>query len=76
PDGSVIGVPEQPVLFNGGSAAANAYTVSGTTESWREHVARLADNNPFMMLGVATALAAPMIGMVGADGFGVHLYAQ
>ncbi|WP_408673257.1 DUF927 domain-containing protein [Xenorhabdus doucetiae] len=76
PDGAVIGVPEQPVLFNGGSAAANAYTVSGTTASWREQVARLANNNPFMMLGVATALAAPMIGMVGADGFGVYLYAQ
>ncbi|MBD2794042.1 DUF927 domain-containing protein [Xenorhabdus sp. CUL] len=76
PDGSVIGVPEQPVLFNGGSAAANAYTVSGTTASWRQHVARLADHNPFMMLGVATALAAPMTGIVGADGFGVHLYAQ
>lgn len=76
PDGSVIGVPQQPVLFNGGSAAAHAYTVSGTTESWREQVARLANNNPFMMLGIATALAAPMIGIVGADGFGVHLYAQ
>ncbi|MBI6548441.1 TOPRIM and DUF927 domain-containing protein [Xenorhabdus lircayensis] len=76
PDGSVIGVPEQPVLFNGGSAAANAYTVSGTTAGWRQHVARLAGNNPFMMLGVATALAAPMTGIVGADGFGVHLYAQ
>ncbi|MDE9519970.1 DUF927 domain-containing protein, partial [Xenorhabdus bovienii] len=76
PDGSVIGVPQQPVLFNGGSAAANAYTVSGTTDSWREEVARLANNNPFMMLGIATALAAPMVGIVGADGFGVHLYAQ
>ncbi|OKP00545.1 TOPRIM and DUF927 domain-containing protein [Xenorhabdus eapokensis] len=76
PDGSVIGVPQQPVLFNGGSASANAYTVSGTPKSWRENVAILANNNPFMMLGIATALAAPLVGIVGADGFGIHLYAQ
>ncbi|CDM90056.1 TOPRIM and DUF927 domain-containing protein [Xenorhabdus bovienii] len=76
PDGSIIGKPEQPVLFVGGSASANAYTVSGTPESWRENVAALANKNPFMMLGIATALAAPMIGVVKADGFGIHLYAQ
>ncbi|WP_422824371.1 DUF927 domain-containing protein [Xenorhabdus bharatensis] len=76
PDGSIIGKPEQPVLFVGGSASANAYTVSGTAESWRKHVATLANNNPFMMLGIATALAAPLAGIVGTDGFGIHLYAQ
>ncbi len=29
-----------------------------------------------MMLGVAAALSAPLIGLVGADGFGVHLFEQ
>lgn len=29
-----------------------------------------------MMLGVAAALSAPLIGTVGADGFGVHLFEQ
>lgn len=29
-----------------------------------------------MMLGVAAALSAPLIGPVGADGFGVHLFEQ
>ncbi|CAK8740869.1 hypothetical protein SODG_004751 [Sodalis praecaptivus] len=42
PDGSIIGEPEQPILFNGGTAAAEAYSVEGTAESWRENVARLA----------------------------------
>ncbi|EHL0461337.1 DUF927 domain-containing protein, partial [Escherichia coli] len=32
--------------------------------------------NASMMLGVATSLAAPLIGLVGADGFGVHLFEQ
>lgn len=29
-----------------------------------------------MMTGVAAALAAPLIGLAGADGFGIHFYEQ
>ncbi|MGA9606253.1 MAG: DUF927 domain-containing protein [Rouxiella badensis] len=74
PDGEVIGEPLTPVLFNGRSAAAKGYTLKGTADSWRESVARLAQGNPSMMLGIACALAAPLIGIAGADGFGVHLF--
>ncbi|MBD8129192.1 TOPRIM and DUF927 domain-containing protein [Pantoea agglomerans] len=74
PDGSVIGQPEKPVMFNGRSAAAKGYTTKGTVESWRSSVARLAAGNPSMMLAIACSLAAPLIGMAGADGFGVHLF--
>ncbi|MEH5014623.1 DUF927 domain-containing protein [Phytobacter diazotrophicus] len=76
PDGEVIGDPATPILFNGRSAASSGYAVAGTAESWRDSVARLAGGNPSMMLGVAAALAAPLIGLVGADGFGVHLFEQ
>ncbi|EDO3727733.1 DUF927 domain-containing protein [Salmonella enterica] len=76
PDGEVIGEPETPILFNGRSAAAGGYAVTGTAESWRNSVARLACGNPSMMLGVAASMAAPLIGLVGADGFGVHLFEQ
>lgn len=76
PDGEVIGEPETPILFNGRSAAAGGYAVAGTAESWRNSVARLACGNPSMMLGVAASMAAPLIGLVGADGFGVHLFEQ
>ena len=76
PDGDVIGDSEIPLLFSGRSAAAGGYSVSGTPESWRGSVARLSGGNPSMMLGVAAALTAPLIGLVGADGFGVHLFEQ
>ncbi|MEF3111347.1 DUF927 domain-containing protein [Raoultella sp. WB_B2P2-3] len=76
PDGEVIGDPETPILFNGRSAASSGYAVAGTAVSWRDSVARLAGGNPSMMLGVAAALSAPLIGLVGADGFGVHLFEQ
>lgn len=76
PDGEIIGTPVQPVLFNGRSSAASGYTTSGTALSWRESVGRLALGNYSMMTGVAAALAAPLIGLAGADGFGIHLYEQ
>ncbi|HGX3203023.1 TPA: DUF927 domain-containing protein [Klebsiella pneumoniae] len=76
PDGEIIGTPEQPVLFNGRSSAASGYTTSGTVDSWRESVGRLAFGNYSMMTGVAAALAAPLIALAGADGFGIHLYEQ
>lgn len=76
PDGSIIGTPEQPIFFNGQSAAATAYQTSGTVESWRNGVARLANGNSFMMIAIGAALAAPMTSIVGADSFGLHLYAQ
>ncbi|MFV8906888.1 DUF927 domain-containing protein [Serratia fonticola] len=76
PDGEIIGTPEKPVLFNGRSAAAAGYTVKGTPDSWRDSVARLARGNPSMMAGIGAALAAPLIGLAGADGFGIHFYEQ
>ncbi|TNV00121.1 MULTISPECIES: TOPRIM and DUF927 domain-containing protein [Providencia] len=75
-DGSIIGTPEQPIFFNGQSAAATAYQTSGTVESWRNGVARLANGNSFMMIAIGAALAAPMTSIIGADSFGLHLYAQ
>lgn len=76
PDGEIIGTPENPVLFSGRSSAAAGYTVSGSAQSWRDNVARLAFGNYSMMTGIGAALAAPLIGLVGADGFGIHFYEQ
>ena len=76
PDGSIIGESEKPILFTGKTAAVNGYSVAGTAEGWRDTVALLAGGNPSMMLGVAVSLSAPLIGLVGADGFGVHLFEQ
>lgn len=76
PDGEIIGTPENPVLFSGRSSAAAGYTSSGTAKSWREYVAHLSFGNYSMMTGIGAALAAPIIGLVGADGFGIHFYEQ
>ncbi|NDO80214.1 DNA primase [Citrobacter sp. NCU1] len=76
PDGKIIGDEDKRVVFHGRSATASGYTVAGTARCWRENVAALVVGNPSMMLGVAAALAAPLVGLVGADGFGVHFFQQ
>ena len=74
PNAEVVGNPVDPVFFNGRSASANAYRVSGSADEWREQVGTLAQGNICMMLGVACSLAAPLLDLVEADSFGVHLF--
>ncbi|WP_309461188.1 DUF927 domain-containing protein [Escherichia coli] len=76
PDGEIIGVPERPVAFCGGSAAIKGYVVRGTADEWRDNVASLMRGNHSMMLGVLVGLAAPLNSLVGGGCFGVHLFAQ
>lgn len=76
PDGEVIGVPDRPVAFCGGSAAIRGYVVRGNPPDWRENVAALMRGNHSMMLGVLTGLAAPLNSLVGGGCFGIHLFAQ
>ncbi|NCB57895.1 MAG: DUF927 domain-containing protein [Gammaproteobacteria bacterium] len=74
PNAEVVGNPADPVFFNGRSASANAYRISGTVTEWQEQVGSLAQGNVCMMLGVACSLAAPLLDLVEADSFGVHLF--
>lgn len=76
PDGEILGTSSKPVIFCGHSATAQGYTVKGTPERWRDNVARLAAGNPSMVTAIAAAFAAPMLSLVGADGFGIHFYEQ
>lgn len=74
PNAEVLGDAVIPVFFNGHSASANAYRVKGNAQEWREQVGYLVRGNICMMLGVACALAAPMLDLIEADSFGVHLF--
>ncbi|WP_260524132.1 DUF927 domain-containing protein [Serratia sp. PL7] len=76
PDGEVIGNPERPVAFCGGSAAIRGYVVRGTAEEWRDNVASLMRGNHSMMLGALVGLAAPLNSLAGGSCFGIHLFAQ
>lgn len=43
-------------------------------ESWRAEIGDNLTGNPFMLLGVAVALSAPLLHLLNADAFGVHLF--
>ncbi|HHZ3302763.1 TPA: DUF927 domain-containing protein [Escherichia coli] len=74
PDGQVIG-DETPVLFMGKSTTADGWTTSGTADTWRESVARLAEGNSLMMVCVAMPFAGPLLKLASIQNFGLHLYA-
>lgn len=74
PNGEVIGEPEKAILFKSQSAAFGGYNAAGTLESWQREIAVNVNKNSSMMLGIAAALAAPLIGLLDAESFGVHLF--
>ncbi|EAW2936175.1 TPA: DUF927 domain-containing protein, partial [Salmonella enterica subsp. enterica serovar Newport] len=51
PDGEIIGTPDRPVAFCGGSSSVKGYIVRGTPKEWRDNVASLMRGNHSMMLG-------------------------
>ncbi len=76
PSGEIIGEPSKPIYFNGESGSASGYRTKGTLNDWQREIAQNLKGNTSMMLGVAVALAAPLLAILGRDSFGVHLYAE
>lgn len=74
PNGDIIGEPNNPIIFKNRSAAENGYKASGSLADWQREIAQYVYKNPSMMLGVATALAGPLLRLLKADSFGVHLF--
>lgn len=76
PSGEMIGEPHSPIYFADKSGASLGYTTKGTLESWQKAIAANVLGNHSMMLGIAVALAAPMLAIIGRESFGVHLFAE
>ncbi len=76
PDGEIVGTPDMPVAFSGGTSAVAGYVVRGSAKQWRENVAALMRGNQSMMLGALVAFAAPLNSLAGGSCFGIHLFAQ
>ncbi len=76
PDGEIVGKPDMPVAFSGGTSAVAGYVVRGSAKQWRDNVAALMRGNQSMMLGALVAFAAPLNSLAGGSCFGIHLFAQ
>lgn len=76
PNGEIIGEPKKPIYFTDRSSSSLGYTTSGTLTDWQIEIAQNVRGNASMMIGVAVALAAPMLSLLGRESFGVHLFAE
>lgn len=74
PNGEMIGEPNSPVYFTQKTMDSLGYTTKGTLESWKSEIAGNIRGNYSMMIGIATALTAPLLKVLGLSSFGVHLY--
>ncbi|MEH6460383.1 DUF927 domain-containing protein [Chitinimonas sp. JJ19] len=74
PSGEIIGTPSMPVFYLGDQSHAGAYQVKGQADAWRDSVAKLAQGNTRPILAIGAALAAPLLGLVGLESGGFHLY--
>lgn len=76
PNGEVLGNPLKPVFFNSKSSTTAGYSERGQLSDWQREISAYLEGNYSMMLGVAYALAAPIIALIGAESFGVHLFGK
>jgi uncharacterized protein (DUF927 family) len=68
-----IGNASEQVVFQNAHAIEPAFSVAGTTDEWRDHVAALAQGNSRMVFSICVALAGPLLEPAGEDSGGFHL---
>jgi uncharacterized protein (DUF927 family) len=68
-----IGEDSETIVFQHGHKVKPEFSISGTVEEWREHVARLARDNSRLMLGLGCAFAGPLLELAGESSGGFHM---
>ena len=72
PTETIGGDKSEIVVFQNPHVIEPAFSVSGTKEQWREHVAALAVGNSRLIFAISTAFAGPLLDIVGMEGGGFH----
>ncbi|MBS0194407.1 MAG: DUF927 domain-containing protein [Proteobacteria bacterium] len=63
----------EPILFQSGSIDGAALGERGTGDDWRAEVAAPCAGNSRLVLALSAAFAGPCVGLLGAEGGGLHL---
>lgn len=61
-------------IYNGDKSQAAAYSPAGTLDDWNAAIGKHLTGNSRLCLAVGTALAAPLIGLLGMEAGGFHLF--
>lgn len=72
PEDTIGGSSVEKVLFQGLNVHSREYSVSGSLEEWKIHVAALCQGNSRLILGVSAAFAAPLLHLLNYEGGGFH----
>jgi uncharacterized protein (DUF927 family) len=72
--GEVVGHNGETVVFQNACLVEPAFSVAGTAEDWRDHVATLAQGNSRLELAICIAFAGPLLKLAGEDSGGFHLH--
>lgn len=64
--GGAVFMPETKTPFH------QTIKQKGTLDEWREHVANKANGNPMLMTAIGVSFAAPLLHLLGQDGFCFH----
>lgn len=62
------------VIYNGDKSQAPAYEAAGTAQEWNTEIGQYLTGNSRLCIAVGTALAAPLIGLLGMEAGGFHLF--
>ena len=76
PNGEIIGEMDnkQPLFLRNQPINADLFNQSCTLVEWRENVAKYAKGNDLIILSLLFALTAPVLKIVNAPHFGIHIY--
>jgi putative DNA primase/helicase len=71
--GSVFGrTNERVVLPTNDPSKSTIFEPSGSLEEWQEHVGRLCSRNSRVIMGICSALAGPVLHLMGEENGGFH----
>ena len=57
-----------------GKCDGTIYSKEGGLDDWKNNVAVLCENNPFLVFATSSAFAGPLLQLVNIPGIGLHLY--
>ena len=66
-------IGDKEIIFQATNAKFSPPKITGTVNDWQKKIGQYCVGNPTLILGVATALASPLAGMLGLNGFIAHL---
>lgn len=75
PSGEVITLLDNlNVIYNGDKSQATAFAAKGTLQGWNDAIGQYVTGNSRLCLAVGTALAAPLLQLLGLESGGFHIF--